>query len=79
MCGITSPSTSKTRWKKNLTWDLLRSSPDCDEYVPMKYGGFFSDPEVQQKKNRSQRFKASSRIPEERRKAGGQTCVLPLV
>lgn len=35
-------------WKQlRLTWDLLKSSPDWDEYVPMKYGIFFSDPEIQ--------------------------------
>lgn len=33
--------------KPALTWDLLKSSPDWEEYVPMKYGVFFSDPEVE--------------------------------
>ena len=35
-------------WVLFLTWDLLKSSPDCDEYVPMKYGVLLSDPEVGQ-------------------------------
>lgn len=43
------------------TWDLLKSSPDCEEYVPMKYGVFFSDPEVQQEEEEVVRVQ----IPEE--------------
>lgn len=39
----------------DLTWDLLRSSPDWDAYVPMKYGGFFSDPEDPREKKRAQK------------------------
>lgn len=34
-------------FERFVTWDLLRSSPDWEEYVPMKYGVFFSDPEMQ--------------------------------
>ena len=36
------------QWGKTCycpTWERLRSSPDWEEYVPMKYGVFFSDPE----------------------------------
>lgn len=46
---ITLTAWSDQHLKKNvLTWDLLKSSPDWEEYVPMKYGVFFSDPEVKQ-------------------------------
>lgn len=44
-----------------LTWDLLKSSPDWEEYVPMKYGVFFSDPEVEHsKKQREEEEKSMS-------------------
>lgn len=58
-----------------LTWDLLKSSPDCEEYVPIKYGVFFSDPEVQEEEE-----VVHTQIPEDlHHSVIIPTCVLPFV